>query len=161
MSRLSERLNEAKPNISVQAAVERARKAGHAIDRGTVYRYLKGNHAKDPSDETLAALAEVFELKVTELRKLAEKPIGELEPYQPPAYANRLNREQRKALNELIRTIVGSIDVTLVGDGNVVAAMQLKKTPGLSEPSDRTDDLRAAHEEEGSISAEQEGDETP
>lgn len=116
MSRLSDRLNEAKPGVSIVAGVERARRAGHAIDRGTVYRYLKGDHAKNPSDETLAALGAVFGLRVTELRRLADKPTGELEPYEPPAYANRLNRDQRKALDNLIRTIVEGAPLAEVVD---------------------------------------------
>lgn len=129
MTRLSDRLNDAKNGVSIVAAVERAKKAGHAIERGTVYRYLKGDHAKNPTDETLEALAFVFDLKVTDLRDLADKPSGELEPYSPPSYANRLNRDQRRALNELIRTIVESADASLTGHIDTEASATVTQLP--------------------------------
>lgn len=106
MTALSDRLNEAKGTTGLDDIVARAEAKGHKIHRATFANYFKGKHAKRPSEGVLQALADGLDLKVTELRDLAGQPQGELGPYAPTPLANRLNRDQRHALDELIRTIV-------------------------------------------------------
>ena len=106
MTALSDRLNEAKGKTGLDEVVARAEANGHTIHRATFANYFKGKHAKRPSEDVLQALADGLDLKVTELRDLAGQPQGELGPYKPTPLANRLNRDQRKALDELIRVIV-------------------------------------------------------
>lgn len=106
MTALSDRLNEAKGTDGLDVVVARAEAKGHTVHRGTFANYFKGKHAKRPSEDVLQALADALDLKVTELRDLAGQPQGELGPYKPTPLANRLNRDQRKALDELIRVIV-------------------------------------------------------
>ena len=106
MTALSDRLNEAKGKTGLDDVVLRAEAKGHTVHRATFANYFKGKHAKRPSEDVLQALADGLGLKVTELRDLAGQRRGELGPYRPTALANRLNNDQRKALDELIRTIV-------------------------------------------------------
>lgn len=106
MSKLSDRLAEAKGDRSLDDVVSQAEGKGHSVHRATFAKYFAGDHAQNPRESVLKALADGLGLKVTELRQLAGKPAGELGPYHPPAVADRLNRDQRKALDELIRTIV-------------------------------------------------------
>ncbi|WP_191563417.1 helix-turn-helix domain-containing protein [Janibacter melonis] len=110
MTALSARLAEAKGNDSIDAVVERAGRQGHAIDRATVSRYVAGNGAKNPPDRVLRALAAGLGLDVRELRTLAGKPAGELGPWTPPDEAARLSGDQRKALDQLIKSIVREAD---------------------------------------------------
>ncbi|MGV8972264.1 MAG: helix-turn-helix domain-containing protein [Rhodoglobus sp.] len=108
MSALSERLKGAKGTHSIDDIVRLAERAGHQVDRSVVARYVSGKHGRRPSDATLLALAAGFGLDVRELRTLVGMPPGELEPYEPTPEAARLSREQRDALDQLIRTIVRS-----------------------------------------------------
>ena len=107
MSALSERLKDAKGTRGLDVIVRLAEREGHQIDRSVVARYITGKHGR-PRDETILALAAGLGLDVRELRVLAGMPPGELEPYEPTPEAARLNREQRAALDQLIRTIVRS-----------------------------------------------------
>jgi len=107
MSALSERLKDAKGTRGLDDIVRLAEREGHQIDRSVVARYITGKHGR-PRDETILALAAGLGLDVRELRVLAGMPPGELEPYEPTPEAARLNREQRDALDRLIRAIVRS-----------------------------------------------------
>lgn len=106
MTALSDRLADAKGNDSIDAIAERAAAAGHKIDRATVWRYVAGTHAKNPPDSVLRALAAGFGLDVRDLRTLAGKPAGELGKWTPPDEAARLSQDQRRALDQLIKSIV-------------------------------------------------------
>ena len=107
MTALSDLLTDAKnAGRNVDHWVEQARSAGHKINRATVYKYLDGDHAKNPSEKTLEGLAFVFALDVRDLREAVDKPRGELGPWKPTDEASRLNEEQRAALNQLIKAIV-------------------------------------------------------
>jgi transcriptional regulator with XRE-family HTH domain len=106
VSALSKRLQSAKADRSIDDIVRLAERAGHKIHRSVVARYLNGEHGPRPSDKALAALAAGFGVDVRELRTLADMPPGELEPWEPTPESVRLNREQREALNQLIRAIV-------------------------------------------------------
>jgi transcriptional regulator with XRE-family HTH domain len=108
MSELSDRLNEAKGDLSVAEMVRRMRAAGFTTNRATVYRYLSGKPAKAPDEPTLEALSIGFGVSVKELRRLSGLPSGGDGPWLPPDEASRLNEEQRAALDQLIRAIVRS-----------------------------------------------------
>jgi len=108
MSALAERLRAAKGERSIDDVVTLAAREGRKIHRSVVARYLKGEHGPRPSDGTIAALSAGFGVDVRELRVLAGMPPGELGTYEPTPEAARLNREQRDALDQLIRAIVRS-----------------------------------------------------
>lgn len=106
MTALSDLLNAAKGDRSVDRLIEAAEKRGHVVDRGTVFRALNGDHAKRPREETLSAFAAVFELDIRKVREAADRPAGELGPWVPTSEAAQLDRDQRTALDRLIKTIV-------------------------------------------------------
>lgn len=106
MTALSDRLNQARGDESTDTIAERATRAGHPIDRSVVFRALNGEHAKQPRESTLQALAAGFNIPVQELRELAGRPPGEPEPWTPPAVSASLTRDQRAALDALIKAIV-------------------------------------------------------
>lgn len=107
MTALSDLLNQRLPDgWSADQVVAAAERAGHSINRATVYDYLGGRHAKVPSEAVLQAFAAALPgTTIEQLRGAADVPTGEREPYVPPPEAHRLNRRQREAINELIRAI--------------------------------------------------------
>lgn len=148
MTDLSARLAEAKGNNSIDAIVERAARAGHEINRATVARYIAGDGAKRPPDKVLRALAVGFSLDVRELRELARVPRGELGEWKPPAESARLNVDQRKALDHLIKTIVAGEEQA---HGNAAPITPLPKPPTAAElagEGDNVQDLAADEEDE-------------
>jgi hypothetical protein len=81
------------------------------IDRATVYKYLAGNHPRNPPEAVLQAFARVLPgASVVELRAAARVPIGAEAPWVPTVEANRLNAGQRQALDLFIKATVGSAD---------------------------------------------------
>ena len=107
MTGLSDLLQEAiDDGITVKEALKRIEDAGLAVDRGQTYKALKGQHAKHPTEPVLKAWSVGFRIPITKMRASVGAPVGEPKPYEPPALADRLNGDQRTALNELIRTIV-------------------------------------------------------
>ena len=107
MTALSDLLNEAIDNgISVPTALKRVADAGMKVDKGQTYKAVNGRHAKHPSERVLQAWSVGFKIPITKMRDAIDVQAGELVPYKPPAFADRLTGDQRKALNELIRTIV-------------------------------------------------------
>ena len=104
MSALSDALNEA--NVEGWSAAEIARRSGDLIHRATAANVMRGKHAAAPSDDVLRAFSVVFpKLTLQKLRSLAGLPAGEVEPYRPPAEADRLGARQRRAVDELIRLL--------------------------------------------------------
>lgn len=145
MTALSDFLNDHKgEDFNVDARVAAAAKDGHAIDRATVFKVLNGDHARNPREATLAALAAVFELDVRDVREAAGKPRGELGEWKPTSESARLNQEQRDALDLLIKSIVregggahehGAAPIVLITPtdetdeaGNVLDAARRSKT---------------------------------
>lgn len=119
MTKLSDLLNEAiDGGVSVPAALKRMEDEGHDVDRGQLYKAVKGQHAKHPTERVLKAWSAGFGISILKLRAAAGVPVGESDPYEPPAFADRLSGDQRKALNELIRTIVEA------GTGHVASPPQ-------------------------------------
>lgn len=103
MSALSDALNAA--NTERWSTREIARRAGDRVSHTQLGKYLKPNHPQ-PSDAVLLAFSEVFGIPLPELRDLAGRPAGENEPYMPPPEANLLNARQRRAVDEMIRSMV-------------------------------------------------------
>lgn len=86
------------------SARELSRQAG--ISHETAAGCLSGRHGV-PHEDTLLALSRTLDISLTELRYAAHLPPGENEPWTAPIEANRLTVRQRKAIEELIRSMVG------------------------------------------------------
>lgn len=107
MTALSDLLANAKGDQSVDVLIDKAEKAtGATLDRSVIYRALKGEHAKTPREATLQSLSDVFGVDVRKLREAVAMPAGELGPWSPTPESARLDRHQRKALDQLIKAIV-------------------------------------------------------
>jgi hypothetical protein len=105
VSALSDYLNAHMPAGWSKPDVIRA--VGDRLDRTTVYRYLAGNHSRNPPEYVLDAFARALPgCSITELREAAGAAVGEEDPWTPPLEANRLTHAQRAALEAFIRTIV-------------------------------------------------------
>jgi transcriptional regulator with XRE-family HTH domain len=105
VSALSDALRKA--NVEQYSGREIARRAGDRVNQATINKYLAGQHGS-PSEEVLRVFSEVLEIPMPKLRKLAGLPAGELGKYEPPSVADRLDRRQRRVLNELIHLLVDS-----------------------------------------------------
>lgn len=105
MSALSERIAEAnRENLSSRGVVRRAGEFGIHVSHGTVANILKGNHGT-PEDNTLRALARVFNIPFSELRQLVG--LGAIdEPWEPPEASARLSARQRRLVESLIHELV-------------------------------------------------------
>lgn len=103
MSRFSDRLARAKADlgVSTRAAADRAKANGHRLSANTVSLYTRDGHP-DPDSDTVAALAYALRVPLDELRQLAGLP-DDLGEFRPDASANLLTRQQRNAVNEIIR----------------------------------------------------------
>lgn len=103
VSRFSDRLARAKADlgVSTRAAADRAKANGHRLSANTVSLYTRDGHP-DPDSETVAALAYALRVPLDELRQLAGLP-DDLGEFRPDASANLLTRQQRNAVNEVIR----------------------------------------------------------
>lgn len=77
------------------------------VSRGTVDNYRSEAAPEAPKEHVLQAFHELLGIPLPELRAAAGVPIGELDPYSPPAEFNRLSRAQRDALDEFVRSFVG------------------------------------------------------
>lgn len=106
VSRLTERLAEAKGDRSIDDIARRATSLGHRLSRSTVAKYLRDEQGDRPPVATINALAAGFALDARELRQLADLQPGELGDWTPPAESSALTRDQRDALDSLIRSIV-------------------------------------------------------
>lgn len=130
MTALSDLLNEAKGDHSVDYLMEEARKRNVTVkdsDRSLIYKVLSGDHARNPRDSTLRLLAEVFRLKVVDLREAAGRPRGELGPWKPVDEAAQLSQPIRDAFDELIKVIVRE-------GGGAHADRAAANTPGDEDP---------------------------
>lgn len=126
MSALSDALNEA--NKQGWSTRQIAEKSG--LNHATVAKYLNGTHAVRPDEETLKALSEVFRIPLERLRELAGLQPGEPDPYVPPQEAARLTRRQRRAVDEVIRSMLDPTEK--VGGGRARSSAPMKLPPSRS-----------------------------
>lgn len=75
------------------------------LSHGSIAKYRNGTHGV-PDEETLDVLSDLTGISVERLRRAAGLPEGQREVYQPPVESARLDRRQRRALDELIRSFV-------------------------------------------------------
>lgn len=116
VTQLSDLLNGT--GVSARQAAEKARELGVHLPYGTAAGYWAGKHPVHPSEETLEGLAAVTNLSLRRLRRAAGVAAGEVQPYQPPAEANRLTQRQRDALDDLIKSIVEAPAITGSADSS-------------------------------------------
>ena len=108
MTALSELLSAANVNgWSTREVARRAEKNGHKLSQATANVYLAGRHGV-PTESVLAAFSDVLNIPIDKLRTAAGVPAGTGSPWTPPSEANRLDLRQRRALEELIRSMVTS-----------------------------------------------------
>jgi transcriptional regulator with XRE-family HTH domain len=91
--------------LSARTIARNAREHGFTLNHDTAARYLRGNHGR-PDESTLQALSKVLKVPMTKLRAAAALPDEVTEPYRPPVEASRLNRRQRRAVDEVIRAML-------------------------------------------------------
>lgn len=108
MTALSDILSESNTQgWSTREIARRAEKNGHTLAQPTVSKYMGGRHGR-PTEAVLAAFSDVLNIPINKLRTAAGVPVGEGSPWAPPSEANRLDLRQRRALEELIRSMVAS-----------------------------------------------------
>lgn len=108
MTALSDLLAEANvQGWSSREIARRAEKNGHKLSFASSAVYLGGRHGV-PTEAVLAAFSDVLNIPINKLRTAAGVPVGEGSPWAPPSEANRLDLRQRRALEELIRSMVAS-----------------------------------------------------
>ena len=105
MSKLSDRLSDAKRELGLSAAgiVRAAEKGGYTLSDYNAKVYISGKHG-DPKAETLEALSYALRVPLSELRALAGLP-DDLGEFEADASARMLTRPQRDAVNEIIRLL--------------------------------------------------------
>lgn len=91
--------------MSARALARAARERGHTLNHDTVARYLRGAHGV-PDEATLRAFSDMLGIPLARLRAAADLPSESTEPYVPPPESSRLTRRQRRAVDELIRSMV-------------------------------------------------------
>lgn len=104
VSALSDLLN-SQPMTARQAA-EKAERDGIDLRYGTLAGYWAGNHGR-PTRASLAKLAKVVpQLSEEQLQQAAWGKPAPLGPYQPTEESVHLTGQQRRALDQLIKSIV-------------------------------------------------------
>jgi hypothetical protein len=91
--------------MSARALARKANELGFTLNHDTAARYLRGDHGV-PDEVTLVALSQVLPVSLRELRAAADLPTDATSPYVPPPEASRLTRRQRRAVDEVIRSMV-------------------------------------------------------
>lgn len=109
MSELSDRLREAAGSRSINEVKRLIEEAGKSVSRQTVAVFLRGDHGPRPTEDVLEAFAAGLQIDIRELRELAGRARGELGPWVPTQEAASLTKEQRDAMDALIKTIVKEV----------------------------------------------------
>jgi transcriptional regulator with XRE-family HTH domain len=97
---------EAMENAGTYSLRDLATRAG--LGTSTVSDLIYGR--KLTSERTMQAVSDTLRLPVPTIREWAATARGEVGPYRPPAVANRLSERQRRALDELIRSMVAPVE---------------------------------------------------
>lgn len=134
MTALSELLQASNTtNLSARTIARTAREFGFSLNHDTAARYLRGNHGT-PDESTLQALSKVLKIPMTKLRTAAALPNEVTEPYRPPAEANRLNRRQRRAVDEVIRAMLQTTTGTTGSEVTELDGKRAKKATSKTAP---------------------------
>jgi len=132
MSALSDLLNKANGgSLSARSLARNAQAAGFTLNHDTAARYLRGDHGR-PDEATLLALSKVLRIPLSRLRAAASLPAEETEPYRPPAEASRLNRRQRRAVDEIIRAM---LETSATGKADDLEARRGRRKPVKRSPT--------------------------
>jgi transcriptional regulator with XRE-family HTH domain len=132
MSALSDLLTKANGgSLSARSLARNAQAAGFTLNHDTAARYLRGDHGR-PDEATLLALAKVLRIPLSRLRAAASLPAEETEPYRPPVEASRLNRRQRRAVDEIIRAMLETSSVPKLDD---LEARRARRKPVKRSPA--------------------------
>lgn len=102
MSKLSDLLN-SQP-VSARQAADIAKKQGIPLPYGTLAGYWAGTHGR-PTPKSLERLAEVLTIPLAQLQMAAWGKSAPLGRYTPPPEADLLGERQRRALDELIKSM--------------------------------------------------------
>ncbi|WP_123925526.1 hypothetical protein [Gordonia oryzae] len=105
MSKLSDLLNSG--SVTARQAADKAEKAGVDLRYGTIAAYWSGGHGR-PTAKTLSKLAKVVPFTEKQLQEAAWDVSAPLGPYVAPDEAALLDERQRRAVDELIRSIVAT-----------------------------------------------------
>lgn len=109
MTKFSDRLNAARGEESIRSVSARAATFGH-VAKSTLYPYFRDGHGQ-PSMGVVVGLAMALRIPTRELRELAGIP-AQGQPWTPPQEACLMTDRQRKAVEELIRSMVASTPTT-------------------------------------------------
>lgn len=102
MSKLSDLLN-SQP-VSARQAADIAKERGIPLPYGTLAGYWAGTHGR-PTARSLERLAEVLTIPLAQLQMAAWDTTAPLGRYTPPPEADLLGERQRRALDELIKSM--------------------------------------------------------
>lgn len=100
-----ERVNIGNPRNGQPSIRALAERAGVAPE--TVRRMIRGDGVADP-ENTVPAVAEALRLSPVTVSKWVGQARTIREPYAPPGDANLLSRDERKAIDEMIRLLAAS-----------------------------------------------------
>lgn len=104
-----------------------AARAGLAHE--TVRRILRG--VGRPSETTIEKLAAAIGGSVPQMRLLAGRPAGELEPFVLPAEANRLGRREREVVRSMVQALLDASDRSTVTNPDPSVSGQTRSAPRL------------------------------
>ena len=115
---LSDLLNAAREGFgwSASRVAREAQALGYDVSTATATAYCGGRHPAHPTDETLEAFAATLRLPVGRVREAAGLSRDPGLEYVPPAAARKLSTQQRRAVDQIIRAMVGE-DVPVRGGG--------------------------------------------
>lgn len=130
MSTLSDLLNSGP--VSARQAADLADSKDIDLRYGTLAGYWAGTHGR-PTARSLAKLAQVVPFTEKQLQEAAWGRSAPHGPYVPPQEAVLLDDRQRRAVDELIRSIVAA-----KGSRHGVEATPQPRTPGEAAESEKT-----------------------
>jgi transcriptional regulator with XRE-family HTH domain len=82
------------------------------VSQGTAWRLISKRVV--PRDDTLEKVAAAFNVPVTWVRELAERPIGEPEPFEWPPEFNQLTESERDVVCAVGQTILNAHEMARV-----------------------------------------------
>lgn len=128
MSALSDRLNEARQGMSLDAVHERTHQMGKPLGRSTVQKLLNGSHGPKTSEATLDAIASALGLDVQELRPLVGRHSGTPVQHRMPDSAAALTEQEWQAVRSIIDVIARA-----KGEDNAAGTAKAEKNDNVRE----------------------------